>query len=254
MFTWNLISDITWQIIVYFACVFLASIVRGCIGFGFSIIVIASTALFLDPALLVPTLIMLEIVASIYMLASVWKSVLWKETAWITLGLLIGIPIGTYILSNSPIDTLRLIAAFSIFILTLCVLKEFSYKFLFNKKIYFTVGVFSGFFSGVAAAGGIVAATCLLMSSLPMRQVRATLVIYLFVTGFIFLISSFVTGGLDIRSFNMAIVTIIPMFVGIHIGSKLYRFLDEDKLCRLVFIALFMLSVIGVIRAISVFI
>ncbi len=251
--SWELITDNTWQIGVFFACAFLAGIVRGCIGFGFSILMIASTSLFLDPVLLVPTVIMLEVAASIHMLPSVWKETLWRELLWILVGLFIGIPVGVYVLSIAPEDVLRLSAAIIIFALTIFVLKGASYRGNLTIGAFVLIGLVSGFFSGVAASGGIVAATCLSFASLPIKQVRATLVVYLFLTGFIFVVSALIAETLELKVFHTAILAIIPMALGIIVGTKLFRFLDESKLRMLILICLSVLSIIGMIKALLTF-
>ena len=249
----ELITENTWHLGIFFACAFLAGIVRGCIGFGFSVLMIASTSLFLNPALLVPTVLLLEVAASIHMLPSVWKETLWRELLWIFLGLFFGVPLGVYILSVAPEQVLKLAASIIIFLLTIFVLKGAAYRGALTKGAFILIGIVSGFFSGIAAAGGIVTATCLSFTSLPMKKIRATLVIYLFLTGFIFVISTLLTSHLNIKVLHTAVLAIVPMAIGIIIGTKLFRFLEEEKLRLLILISLSVLSIIGMVKALLSF-
>jgi len=251
--TWDLIAENHWQMAIFLVCTFLAGIVRGCIGFGFSILVIASTSLFLNPSLLVPTVILLEVAASVHMLPSVWKDALWREMVWVVSGLLFGIPAGVYLLAVAPEPVLRLMASIIIFLLTLFVLKGSSFKGRLSAMAFVLIGVVSGFFSGVAAAGGIMAATCFTLTSLPIKQVRATLVVYLLLTGGIFIVSTLITSSLDARVINTVLFAIVPMALGIVLGTKLFRFMDEAKLRLLMLLCLSVLSVIGMLKAIVSF-
>lgn len=251
--SWELITDNTWQISIFFACAFFAGIVRGCIGFGFSILMIASTSLFLDPTLLVPTVVLLEVAASIHMLPTVWKEALWRELSWILIGMVVGIPIGVYMLSIASENSLKLSASVIIFLLTIFVFKGASYRGVLTTGSFILIGLISGFFSGVAAAGGIVAATCLSFASLPIKQVRATLVVYLLFTGLIFVVSAFFTSHLDTTVLHTVTLAIIPMAAGVIIGGKLFRFLEEDKLRLLILICLSVLSIVGIAKALLSF-
>ena len=254
MFSLSLISDVPWQLAIFFACIFFAGIVRGCIGFGFSVLVVASNAIFLDPILLIPIVVILELVASVHMLLNVWKDALWKKLVWITAGMLLGIPLGVYILSIAPQEVLRLSISVIIFMMTLFVLKGFSYRGELTNNMFASVGLVSGFVGGVAAAGGIVVATFLSFSSLSMRKVRATLIIYLLISSAIFLPSLAMAGKLDERIFYTTLLAIVPMFFGILIGGKLFNSLDEKKLKMMFLWCLSVLSVIGMVRALLSFV
>ena len=254
LFSWELITNTPLETAIFFICVLLSGIVRGCIGFGFSALVIASTSLFIDPVLIVPLLIILEIIASIHMLFGVWKDTLWQVLLYMTIGTLITTPVGVYILSITPQDTLRLIVSSIIFMMTLIYMRGYVYKGPLSGPVLTCVGCISGMFNGMAAVGGLVIATFLASAKFPIRNVRATMVIFFFGTEIIFLVSAAATDVYNSRVFNTFFFACIPMFVGIVLGSKLFHRLDEKKLRRLVLWLLSLLSIIGLIRALSGFI
>ena len=55
--------------------ILLASIVRGFSGFGFSASSVSLLALVLPPKEIVPIILILEIIASFYMIPSIWKKI-----------------------------------------------------------------------------------------------------------------------------------------------------------------------------------
>lgn len=65
---------------------FIAGIVRGCAGFGFSALLVSSASLFINPLLAVPLLVLLEVVVSIQLLFGVWRDALWKLLLFMTIG------------------------------------------------------------------------------------------------------------------------------------------------------------------------
>ena len=101
-----------------FAAVFLAGIVRGATGFGFSMIMIVLLTLFFPPAQVAPVILFWEVLASIGHLPFVYKQVHWKSLRWLALGVALGTPFGVYCLVSIPVDAMRLIINAVVLILT----------------------------------------------------------------------------------------------------------------------------------------
>ncbi len=245
----ELITDTQTETIIFLICVFLAGIIRGCIGFGFSALLVVSTSLFVNPLLVVPLLVLLEIVASIHMLFSIWKDALWKFLVFMTIGSLIGIPIGLAVLSLSPQGILELIVSGIIFVMTAILLAGFTYKGALNKPVLMTTGIIAGIFGGVAAAGGLVAATFLASAAFPVKNIRATMVVFIFIMEIIFIASSTLTNVYNEKVFNSFLLACLPMFLGIILGMRLFKHLDERKLRVLILVVLSLLSIIGLIKS-----
>ena len=66
-------------------CIFLAAIVRGYSGFGFSLLSITALSLALPPAEIVPSIFMLEIAASLHLLPGsgrMFTGGRWRRSRW----------------------------------------------------------------------------------------------------------------------------------------------------------------------------
>ena len=61
------------------AIIFLAAIVRGYSGFGFSLLAITALSLLLPPAEIVPSIFLLEIAASLHLLPGIWRDIHWRS-------------------------------------------------------------------------------------------------------------------------------------------------------------------------------
>ena len=101
---------LTLSVLIGIAAVFLAAIVRGFSGFGFSLLAISGLTFIYAPAEVVPTVFLLEIAASLHMLPSIWNEIQWRS-----LGCLIATPIGAYALASVPAGPMQI--ALSIFVL-----------------------------------------------------------------------------------------------------------------------------------------
>jgi uncharacterized membrane protein YfcA len=229
--------------------VFIAGVVRGCIGFGFSALVVASTSLFLNPADLVPMVVLLEIVASLQMVIRVWRDVLRDLVVVLSIGVLLGTPVGVYFLSIAEPDALRL--ALSIMILAMTVILSVGYIYTgpMNRSVLASVGAVSGIFNGIAGIGGMPVAIFLASAKFPIRRIRGSMVIFLLVTELIFLASAFASELYRWSIVNTSILACVPMGAGLITGSWMYGKLDERMLRRIFVSILMVLSIIGVVRA-----
>ena len=72
-----------------FTAILIAAFIRGYSGFGFSALAVTSLSLILPPAEVVPTAFLLEIVASIFMLPMVWRSIDWQKLNLLVLGVVL---------------------------------------------------------------------------------------------------------------------------------------------------------------------
>jgi uncharacterized membrane protein YfcA len=95
--------------------VFLAGIVRGYSGFGFSLLVITSLSLLMAPATFIPAIFMLEIAASLHLLPGIWKDIHWHSLAPLIIGCAIGTPLGVWLLANMPAPPMQV--ALALFVL-----------------------------------------------------------------------------------------------------------------------------------------
>ena len=59
--------------------VFLAAIVRGYSGFGFSLLAVTALSLLYAPAIVIPSVFLLEIAASIHLLPGLWRDIHWRS-------------------------------------------------------------------------------------------------------------------------------------------------------------------------------
>jgi hypothetical protein len=85
----------------------LAGVVRGLTGFGFSALAVSSLSLWLPPAQVVPPVLLLEVLASFWLLPSVWRDIHWNWMAWLVAGNVVGIPLGVMLLADGDANLVK---------------------------------------------------------------------------------------------------------------------------------------------------
>ena len=85
--------------IFFCAVILLASFVRGFSGFGFSASSISLLSFILPPVEIVPIILLLEVIASFFMIPSIWGKINWKFVIFLLFGVTLGTPLGVKLLS-----------------------------------------------------------------------------------------------------------------------------------------------------------
>jgi uncharacterized membrane protein YfcA len=227
----------------------LAGVIRGCIGFGFSALVIASSTLFLDPTIVVPMMAVLEIIASIHMAITTWRDAERKILIYLLVGATIATPLGVYALVILPADSIRLLLSLMILILSGLLACGWQYRGRRGPGTFFFLGLLSGVCNGAAAVGGLPVATFLTAMKLNMASFRATLVLFFFGIDIVFILSASGHGLYTQSLIIMSVLMIIPMTLGVHLGGKLFTIVPEERLKTGVIGLLILLSLIGLTRA-----
>src|SRR5215813_11483687 len=90
------------------AAIFLAAVVRGFSGFGFSLLAITAISLFMPAREIVPSIFLLEVAASLNLIPSIWREIDWRGIAFLLLGYVIGLVPGIYALVHAPAAPLNI--------------------------------------------------------------------------------------------------------------------------------------------------
>lgn len=238
------------QLTVLFLIVFIASIVRGAIGFGFSAIVVASTSFWLPPIAAVCLTVILEVIASVIMFRGVQNDVDYKLLLPLSIGTLLASIIGVSILAVINPELLQILIA--IYLATICVLSLIKLKLKPNPSTLRAgiAGAMTGVINGMSAMGGLFVAFFMTGSNIPVAKIRATMVVYFLVIEFAFLSSAFINDIYTMQIFWTSIAVTPAMFIGVALGTKLFNRLPEEKLKQMILYSLILLSAVGLLKTI----
>ena len=235
------------------ACIFifLAAIVRGFSGFGFSLLTITAMSLIYPPAQIIPSIFMLELAASINLLPSIWKDIHWKSLGPLTLGCLIATPIGVWALANIAPAPMQF--AMSIFVLTATYLmwQGFALKSMPGSVASTLVGAASGLANGAFGIGGPPVVLFYFASPAGNAAGRASMIIFFLATDVIGLANQSVHGLITKETAIRAAIYLPALIAGVWVGARSFKGTDPAQFRKYVLIILGVLAVIILLKAIG---
>ena len=230
-----------------------ASIIRGFNGFGFSAICISLISFILPTIEIVPIILLLEVLVSIFMFRYIWNNIDWKFVIQILLGVSIGGPIGLYLLKFLSPNITHLSICIIIIFFVILQLQGYSNKNINNLPTKISAGIISGVINGLGTLGGMPISLFLLITRVKPIVIRGSLAAIFFFSDTYLFNLSFYSGIVDYTVFLRALplVTVLP--IGVFIGNKLFVKSKEETYRKTVFYFLIMISIIGIIRTINNF-
>jgi uncharacterized membrane protein YfcA len=229
--------------------VLLAGIVRGFSGFALSAIVIACMVGTLPTVQLIPMVLFLEAVAGIVMLRGGIRDANMPIVWILSIGSVLGVPVGLLATVILPVEISRIIALSLILLLSSLQLFKFTPRMLGSKSSLYITGIIAGIASGIAAVGGMVIALYVLASEENPRSMRGAIIMFLFIGLFTLMIWHFIYGIMDSRAVLRGAVFTPILLIGILIGSRLFSPMLQNFYKQFCLILLVFISVINLLRA-----
>jgi hypothetical protein len=201
---------------------FISGTARGFSGFGSALIFMPLASSFADPRLVAPLLLIIDFIAAAPLLPGAWQKADRKATAIIVLGALIGVPIGTYLLSRLEPVTTRWIISIFVFALLLLLLSGWRYRGKDHPALSIGIGGLSGFCSGLAQTGGPPIVGYWLGRPIASVIARANILLFFGASDFFSGVSYAVAGLITIDSIKFSLV-IGPVYgLGVWFGASLF--------------------------------
>ena len=113
------------EFLFFCSVILFASLVRGFSGFGFSASSVSLLSFILPPKEIVPIILLLEIIASFFMIPSIWNKINWKFVLFLLLGVLFGTPLGIHLLSVLQPKLTHLIISITVLIFAFLLLRGY---------------------------------------------------------------------------------------------------------------------------------
>ncbi len=228
--------------------VFGGAILRGITGFGFSLVLVVIMTMFMPPAKAASFILLWEVMASVVHLPLLWRHVHWKMLRWLTVGVLVGTPLGVAsLILISPIPMTIAINVTVIMLSVLLLLGVSVPRHLTSPEVMAT-GIVSGIINGASANGG--PPVILLFFSSPSGAAvgRATIIAYFFITDLWASIIFAQQGLTTVKTVWVALLFMPFMVGGLYIGHKLYGKFNENTFKKGVIIFLIIISSVSCLR------
>lgn len=222
---------------------FISGTARGFSGFGSALIFMPLASSLAAPRLIAALLLIIDFIGSLPLLPNAWRHADRKATAIIVVGALVGVPIGTWLLTRlDPVTTRWIISGF-VAALLLLLLSGWRYRGKDHVALSVGIGALSGFCSGLAQTGGPPIVGYWLGRPVASDIARANIILFFAASDF-FSVVSYAVGGLLSKDAILFSLIVGPVYaIGIRFGTLLFGRASE-RLFRGICYALIALAVL----------
>lgn len=201
----------------------IAGIVRGFAGFGTAMIYLPVAGQVLGPFEAITTLIVMDIIAPMIHVPRALKDGHPSDVLRLTVGALIAMPIGVFVLSLVAPEVFRWSVSLVALGLLVLLVTGIRYRGALTKPIVYATGGAGGFFAGAVGMPGPPVILMYMVSTLPPSAIRANNTLYL-ITADILLVALFYWNErLVFTAVVIGLLVMLPYLVGNWLGAKLFR-------------------------------
>lgn len=207
---------------VLIASVFIAGVVRGFTGFAASAVVMATATVVLAPIDLLPICLLLELVASAFLVRGSINEADQKLVLPLVGFAFVALPVGLHLTQTLPPDISTLIALTIIGVLAAMQLFRVPLPAGKGFLSVMVVGSLAGLVQGVASVGGLVHALYVLALRLPPTATRATMILGVMFSGAMGLFWQLSLGVMTWQAFLRLATVLVPFLLGLWLGRFLF--------------------------------
>ncbi len=231
--------------------IFLAAIVRGFSGFGFSLLAVTALSLLLPAQEVVPSIFMLEVAASLHLLPGIWKDVHWKSLGPLIAGCLLATPLGVYLLAHAPQAPMQIALGIFVLVAVTMMMLGYAMKTMPNTITSILVGAASGFCNGAFGIGGPPVILFYFASPAGHIAGRASVIAFFLATDLIGLTFQAGEGLVTKEAFIRALIFLPALLIGVWIGSRGFKSANQETFRKIVLAIMALLGAITLIKGVS---
>jgi hypothetical protein len=199
--------------------VFAAALLRGFTGFGFGIAAVPLLSLALPPARVVPFVVVLQVIVGAAGLRSASRLCDWRAVRGLSLGLVLGIPIGVVLLTAFRANSVRLAIGGVILASVLLLWRGFRLPPSPSRVLTAAVGLAAGVMSGFASMGGPPIVVYLMALSHSATVVRASSIVYFMLAAMLSLLLMTWKGLIDTEILLWSLASVPVLIAGTYVGN-----------------------------------
>lgn len=209
-------------LVLFCGAVLLAAVLRGFSGFGFALAAVPMISMVVDPAKAVAIAIVVQAVVGVRDVVQMRAVLDAPGLKRLSLGALLGTPIGLLGLVYLDAATIRMVIAAIVIIGVLFLLRRVQPDMPANLRLAAPTGLLAGLFGGLAAMPGPPAVAYYLSGSTPANVSRASLMVFFFITSVMALPGLALGNLLDLQVLWLSLLAIPIMLGGTHLGGFIF--------------------------------
>ncbi len=229
------------QILIAVSIIFIAYFVASITGFGDGLISVPLLALIVDIKMVIPILAITGIILNLDILRrnKTYLNQIYKNVIYIILGGIVGVAIGTFLLSSYNDNFLQRFLGFLILIFALNTLFNRSFNIPKNRFLDFIAGLFSGFLQGAFNINSPPLVIYYSNQKIEKTLFRATLILIFSIVGIWQISFLIVTNLIDVFTI-LSSVTLIPIILlASYLGHRVHLTINQKVFNILVSVLLF---------------
>jgi uncharacterized membrane protein YfcA len=246
MATLGLTSYATASLALLVATAFIAGLARGFSGFGSALIFMPIASMVAGAQVAAPLLLVIDFLTTLTLIPDAYRRADRRDVAIISLGALIGVPLGTMMLAwGNPLAIRWIIVALigSMLVLLAC---GWRYPGKPTTSATVAVGGVAGFFGGLAQLGGPPVVMYWLRDTAVAAVTRANIILYFAIADVLIIISYSIGGLWTSAILGLAVIT-GPLFgLGLWLGSKLFGRASNETFRRICYTLIVVSALISV--------
>jgi uncharacterized membrane protein YfcA len=205
---------------------------------------IVSLSVLLPPTEIVPSIFIMEVVASLHLLPGVWRDVQWRALLWLTIGCLVGTPFGVYALAHVPAAPMTVALAVFVLFAAILLARGYALKSLPGPGATFATGTASGLFNGGFGIGGPPVILFFFSSPAGEAAGRASIIAFFLITDVTGLAWQGWNGLISLATLWRALWFLPVLIAGVWLGNRGFLKADPATFRRWVLRLLMLLAVL----------
>ncbi|MBV9911206.1 MAG: sulfite exporter TauE/SafE family protein [Sinobacteraceae bacterium] len=210
-------------------CIFGAAVVRGYSGFGFSLLSVTALSLIFEPRAIIPSIFILELVASTHLLIHAWRDVHWQSLRWLVAGCLLGTPAGVYVLTRVAPAPLTVALSAIVLLLAALLARGLALRTMPGPTATAATGAVSGLLNGSIGIGGPPVIMLFFGSPAGVATGRASMIAYFLFTDILGLAWQWQDGLLNRNVLLRALVYAPAAGAGVWLGNRAFATVDPER-------------------------
>ena len=225
------------------ACL-IAAFVRGYSGFGFSALVVSSSALVMNPLHVVGVVMVCEFLMTFQQWRGVRADVDWRRVIALMLGAFVGLPLGLWGITRVGLDTARVVIA--VYVLSMCAVMVMGWRIRSAQGFgpHLGIGIFAGAANAVGMAG-LPVASYFTAQGVAANVFRGTLIAYFAALDLFSLPVMWASGIIVGDTFLLSLGALPLMFIGVWAGGRHFLKTDPQDFRRFAIALLAILALIN---------
>jgi hypothetical protein len=229
-------------------CIFVAAFIRGFTGFGLAVVGVPLLSLFFAPAEIVPSIMILAIIAGLQLIPKIWRSVDWKLLLPTVLGAAIGTPLGTWLLAGVSADWMRVLIGLAVLTASGAVQLGFRFAQRPHATVSAGFGAIAGLTGGAAAMPGPSVIFLFLAMPIAHEVGRASLILFFQVSAVMSAVSATFGGLMQLHALILGAALVPAMLIGNWLGDRVFDKASAKTYRRVVVLLLAALGAVAAAR------